>query len=245
MISLKPNDQRAKAAIILIYIVMALDVLSAVSGVMQYQLLQRANGLEGISTEEATANDLREQVLGIIYLAANIVSIVMFIRWFRRAYYNLHQLPVSVTYPERWAVSAWFVPFLNFFRPYQIMKELYTESRSFLQRREVSFTHLSSTTAVGVWWALWIISGVLGQFVFRYTLKADTIDEMITGTIAGIIGNIVGIPLGLVAIKVIKDYATAEPFIAAAAAQSTEENNNSGDYLNAWSESNTTGVQAE
>jgi hypothetical protein len=245
MISLKPNDQRAKAAIILVYIVMALDVLSAVSGVMQYQLLERANGIEGISTEEANANDLREQILGIIYLAANLVAIIMFIRWFRRAYYNLHQLPVSVTYTEGWAAGAWFVPILNLFRPYRIMKELYTESRSFLQRREVSFTHLTSTTAVGIWWALWVLSSFIGQFVFRYTMRADTIDEMITSTIAGIIGNIVGIPLGLVAAKVIKDYAEAEPLIAVAAAQSTEELNTNGDYLNAWSESNTAGVQED
>jgi Domain of unknown function (DUF4328) len=245
MIFLKPNDQRAKAAIILVYIVMALDVLSAVSGVMQYQLLERANGIEGISTEEANANDLREQILGIVYLAANLVAIVMFIRWFRRAYYNLHQLPVTVTYTEGWAAGAWFVPFLNLFRPYQIMKELYTESRSFLQRREVSFTHLSSTAAIGVWWGLWILSGVLGQFVFRYTMKAETIDEMITGTIAGIIGNIVGIPLGLVAVKLIKDYAVAEPLIAAAASQSPEELTTNGDYLNAWSQGNTAGVQED
>lgn len=245
MISLKPNAQRAKAAILLVYIVMALDVLSAVSGVMQYQLLERANGIEGISTEEANANDLREQILGIVYLAANIVAIIMFIRWFRRAYYNLHQLPVSATYTEGWAAGAWFVPILNLFRPYRIMKELYTESCSFLQRREVSFTHLTSTAAVGIWWALWVLSSFIGQFVFRYTMRADTIDEMITSTIAGIIGNIVGVPLALVAAKVIKDYAEAEPLIAAAAAISTEELNTNGDYLNAWSESNTAGFQAD
>lgn len=244
MISLRPNDQRAKAAIILIYTIMALDVLSAVSGIMQYQLLDKANNLGGVSTEEANANDLREQVIGYVFMATYIVSVVMFIRWFRRAYYNLHQLPVSVLFTEGWAAGAWFTPILNLFRPYQIMKELYTESRSYLQRKEVSFTHLSSTTMIGVWWALWVVSGVLGQIVFRTTMNADTIDEMITSTIFGIVDNAIGIPLGLVTIKVIKDYAAAEPLLATAAAQVTEVSE-SGDYLNAWSEGTATSTAAE
>ncbi|NCU03731.1 MAG: DUF4328 domain-containing protein [Chitinophagaceae bacterium] len=244
MISLRPNDQRAKAAIILIYIVMAIDVLSAVSGFMQYQLLERANELGGVSTEEAYANDLREQIISYVFLVAYIVSIVLFIRWFRRAYYNLHQLPVSVLFTEGWAAGAWFVPFVNLGRPYKIMKDLYTESRSYLQRKEVSFTHLSSTTMIGIWWTLWLVSGFLGQFVLRYGMKAETIDELIVATVAETADHLLGIPLGLAAIKVIKDYAAAEPLLAIAAAQSAEVSD-SGDYLNAWSAGSAAAEPAE
>jgi hypothetical protein len=50
--------------------------------------------------------------------------------------------------------------------------------------------------------------------VFRYTLKAESIDELTTSTIASMIGNLLGIPLALMAIKVIKDYSTVEPLLS-------------------------------
>ncbi len=88
---LRPNEQRAKNAIVLIWIILALEIASLISGYFQYDLLNTvANGGE-ISTETANANDSREQIVGIIYMIAYIISGIMFIQWFRRAYYNLHQ----------------------------------------------------------------------------------------------------------------------------------------------------------
>ena len=67
MEDLKPNEQRAKNAITLIWIVLALEIASLISGYFQYDLLQTAANGGVISTETATANDTREQLIGIIF----------------------------------------------------------------------------------------------------------------------------------------------------------------------------------
>ena len=213
MENLKPNGQRAKNAITLIWIVLALEIISLISGYFQYDLLQTvANGGE-ISTETATANDTREQMIGIIYLIAYIISAITFIQWFRRAYFNLHLKVNHLSQTEGWAAGSWFVPIISLYRPYQIMKEIYQETKELLIKKGIDFKQSFSTSALGWWWTLWIINNIIGQFVFRYSMKAASIDELTTSTVVSMIGNIIGIPLALITVKVIRDYSNVEPML--------------------------------
>lgn len=213
MESLRPNGQRAKYAITLIWIVLALEVLSLISGYFQYDLLQTvANGGE-ISIEAANANDLREQFIAIIYLIVYIISAVTFIQWFRRAYYNLHQKVTYLSHTEGWASGSWFVPIISLYRPYQIMKELYQETKELLEKNTVGFSEKLPNTYLILWWTLWIINNFVGQFVFRYSLKAETIDELTVTTVASMISNSIGIPLAYITIKVIRNYSKVEPLL--------------------------------
>jgi hypothetical protein len=214
MENLKPNGQRAKNAITLIWIVLAFEIVALISGYLQYDLLQTvANGGE-ILTETATANDNREQIIAILYMIAFIVSAITFIQWFRRAYYNLHLKVNHLSHTEGWAAGSWFVPVVNLYRPYQIMKEMYQETMELLTKKGIGFNHTFSTNALGWWWTLWIISKIIGQFIFRYSLKAESIDELTVSTFASMIINIIGIPLALITVKVIKDYLDVEPLLS-------------------------------
>lgn len=93
---LRPNAQRAKTAILLLYCVLAIEIISLLSGYFQYDLLSTI--AEGYFVSEATANsnDTREQIVGALYMIAFIISAITFIRWFRRAYYNLHLMRNNV-----------------------------------------------------------------------------------------------------------------------------------------------------
>ncbi|MBB2145504.1 DUF4328 domain-containing protein [Pedobacter sp. LMG 31464] len=208
---LKPNQERSKSAIILIFIVMGIEIISIISDWFQYKLLQNA-ALGTISVDEANANDYRQQMIAIIYLVIYIGSAITFILWFRRAYYNLHQLTDYLSLPEGWASGAWFVPIICLYRPYQIMKELFLKSADVLEEKTGSYTS-PNTSKLGVWWALWIISNLIGQFVFRSSLRAESIDEIMTFTIASIINGIIGIPLALITIAIIRDYAKTEAIL--------------------------------
>jgi hypothetical protein len=213
MENLKPNEQRAKNAIILIWSVLAMEIVSLISGYFQYDLLQTAVNGDGFSIEDGTANDTREQIIGIIYLITYVISVVTFIQWFRRAYYNLHLRVNNLSQTEGWAVGSWFVPIITLYRPYQIMKELYQETKELLVKRGLNINESFATSYVSSWWTLWIISNLIDQFVFRYTMKAESIDELTISTIGSIIGNVVGIPLALITVKVIKDYANLETLL--------------------------------
>jgi len=213
MNTLRANDQRARNAINVLWIVLAMECIALISGYFQYDLLQTvANGGE-ISIEEANANDLREQVIGGIALIVFIISIVTFILWFRRAYFNLHQKVSYLSYSEGWAAGCWFVPIISLFRPYQIMKELYQETKELFEKKGIETTRYPSTNFLAIWWTLWIINNILGQFIFRYSLRAESLDELTTLTVVSIISNLIGIPLAYVTAKVIGDYAQVEPLL--------------------------------
>lgn len=210
---LKPNGQRAKNAIILIWIMLALDIISLISGYFQFDLLQMAANGNEISIEQANANDTREQVISLLYLIAYIISAVTFIQWFRRAYYNLHLRVTNLSYTEGWAAGSWFVPILCLFRPYQIMRELHVETKALLTRKGVSMNQNFSANILGIWWTFWIVNNAMGQFVFRYAQRAETIDELTICTVTSMATNIIGVLLALLTIKVITNYAEVEPLL--------------------------------
>jgi hypothetical protein len=215
MESLRPNEQRAKNAVVLIGIVLALEFVNLISSYMQYDLLQTLANGGFISDEAADANDTRESFFGIVYLIVFLNSGVTFIMWFRRAYFNLHQKVSYLAHSEGWAAGSWFVPIVNLFRPYQIMKEMYVETKELLTKKGLSEKVDYTTAYLGWWWTLWIISAVLGQLITRFVLKgADTIDDLIAVTVAQMLLSVLGIPLALVTIKIIRDYSKVEPLLA-------------------------------
>ena len=204
---LKNNKLRARNLIIIFSIIFILNIIAIISDLMQYSML---NSLEGFTIEEAELNDLRQSIIGIIMFSVYVCCYVLFILWFRRAYYNLHQVVKHLEHSEGWAAGAWFVPILNFFRPYQIMRELYVESEKYISKIKPDYTKKLNVTFVGLWWTLWIIASFLERIGMRLNLKAETLDEIINATTINLINEIFTIPLCLIIIKVIKDYSVVE-----------------------------------
>lgn len=213
MQDLKPNEQRSKNAIILIWIALAMNIISLISSYFQYVLLQTAANGGEISIENVTSNDNREQAIGIIQLIVFVVSAITFIQWFRRAYFNLHLRVNHLSQSEGWAAGCWFVPIINLFRPYQIMKELFQATHFFLKRNDVNTSEHFSMPSLSLWWTFWIIDRFFGQFVFKYSMKAETIDELTTSTITQIISNGIGIVLAIITVNVINEYSKLEPLM--------------------------------
>lgn len=213
MEALRPNHQRAKATIILLYIVLALDAISAISEFMQYSLLQDASNGILVSEEDAASNDLREGIIGIVYMIVYFSCGIVFLHWFRRAYYNLHIKYKHLKFTDGWAAGSWFVPILCLFRPVEIMKELFMVTDEILVSKVEGYTPKTNKTVIGFWWALWIISSFIGNFVLRYSFKADTLDQVMTSTMANYILSLIGIPLGFLIIKLVKDYSGMETLL--------------------------------
>jgi len=210
MQDLKPNEQRSQNAILLIWIALAMNCISFISSYFQYDLLQTAANGGEISAEAVTSNDNREQAIGIIQIIVFVVSAITFIQWFRRAYFNLHLRVNHLSHSEGWAAGCWFMPIVNLFRPYQIMKELFQATHFFLKRNEVHTREHFSMPSLSLWWTFWIIDRFFGQFVLKYSLKADTIEELTTSTIAQLISNGIGILLAIITINIITDYSKLE-----------------------------------
>ena len=85
----KPNKGRAALAIQLLWAVLVLDVFSMVSDYMQFSVLQDLLNDIDVTDDALNSNDLRVQLLAILYLIVYLIAAITFIQWFRRAYFNL------------------------------------------------------------------------------------------------------------------------------------------------------------
>lgn len=203
---MKPNEQRAKTAIILIIVVMIFSVISLFSDSLEYGLLTSSE----ITSEAAESNDTRQRIIAIFSLIAYIISIVTFISWFRRAYYNLHSKINNLDNSEAAAAYSWFIPIVNLYKPQNIMKEIFEETELFLEQNIEKYNAPTNISKVQLWWTFWIVVNILSNIQFRMSLNADTIDELINSNIFSMVISILSIPLAIVTINVIKEYSKIE-----------------------------------
>ena len=206
---LKPNQKRSKIASTLIWICLIVYLFSFFSSFLQYRLLTQISIGIQIADDILEQNDVREQLIMLVTFIVNIISAVTFIQWFRRAYFNLHSLVPNLTFTEGWAAGSWFVPMISFFRPYQIMVELYNTTIEKLEERKLIENKNFNISFLKLWWALWIFVSIidLKRLVISRT---DMIDSLLKNTIIDMFQCIVYIPLSLLTIKVIKEYSNFE-----------------------------------
>ncbi|MBK9448721.1 MAG: DUF4328 domain-containing protein [Bacteroidetes bacterium] len=212
--ALRPNAQRAKIAIIMIWITLGTQIVSSISDFFQLMLLKAIDNGESYGIDSLNANDTRQQILGIVTFLMLIASAVTYIQWFRRAYYNLHLMDGNLRFSEGWASGAWFVPIISLFRPFQIMSELFQVSKAILSRNLPQWQAREHSTLLGIWWALWVINNVWGNISARVTLDASTIEKLIVSTQISMWNVVINIPLAILAVRIIQEYSGMEGLLA-------------------------------
>ncbi len=206
---LRPNEARAKYAIVMLFVILFLDVVSGYSSYLQLGLLNDLNEGIFVPDDVLTTNDLRERIIGVLYSIAMLVSAVFFIQWFRRAYYNLQVRTGNCEHGEGWAAGSWFVPIISLFRPLHIMKEMDTKTSRLIGSTTGKVVETNGVV-IGFWWALWILNNYLGNYVLKMAFREETIENYISSTTVEMINSFVGVPLALLAYFVVKNYAQKE-----------------------------------
>jgi len=214
MKKLDHNEQRAKIAITSILVVLVFDIVLLILNFYRYNLLQAVTNGVTITTEITTeivetaeTIDSRIGTATIIELIAYIISIIFFIRWFSRAYSNLHRKVTGLLYSKGWAIGCWFVPILNFYRPYRIMKELCRKTETLLS---IEKPNLSET--IDVWWFLFIVSAFVDRALSRFETET-TIKQLMLYTTIYFFSSIINILYALITISIIKDYSKMESLL--------------------------------
>lgn len=179
----------------------ALVLLTIPSALLQIGLLSRIE--RGDFTEdELAANDAREAVLGLGISGLYLLTAVVFLVFLHRAYRNTVAFGHTPQHGLGWAVGAWFVPFLNLVRPFQIVREIWHASDPDTDA-EQPITDQSPPLLVA-WWASWIIMNIAGQITFRVSLNAETASSLRTATMLNI-GNdlltLVAAPLAALVVR--------------------------------------------
>jgi hypothetical protein len=56
---------------------------------------------------------------------------------------------------------------------------------------------------LGFWWALWIIGNIVGQIVFRFGMRAETLEELLRSARFAMISDLLDFPLIALALAVV------------------------------------------
>jgi hypothetical protein len=123
-------------------------------------------GNAGISPSELTS--LFYFIGALLLLLA--VTEILFYCWVHRANKNCRGFVSNMTYTSGWAVSSFFVPILNLFRPYQVMQQIWKVSDNtlgWIGRRNSIF--------VGIWFLFRLTPIILfkGPFHTHYNDSDD------------------------------------------------------------------------
>jgi Domain of unknown function (DUF4328) len=148
---MKYNQQRAKNLITVLTVLLIFEILTLIITV--FTKSQNLSSLE-TNTEESFSETMIN-LLPLIYLILFVTSGILFIQWFRRAYFNHHVLDFVSRYEEGAAAWSWIVPFYNLVAPYRIMKELWIDFQKDTDKVDL--------TLLNVWWGLWIMSSFISN----------------------------------------------------------------------------------
>jgi hypothetical protein len=156
---LRPLEGRARRAVIALGAVITTDILAVGSDLLEIRLMNRLVDGEDVSPSSLDSGDTRQLVVSLVVLAVYVASIVLFIRWFHRAYSNLPALGSELRFKRGWAIGGWFVPIMWFWRPKQIANDIWRGTDP--STRSLHITKTDVAPLVGIWWAAWIIAGVV------------------------------------------------------------------------------------
>ena len=170
-------------------------VLSIWSTFAEIELLSQLNRSGYVSEAAATRNDDRQAIVGGLYFVAYAATAVAFCAWIYRASANLAALGVAhQRFSPGWSVGWWFVPVMSWFRPYQVMKELWKGSHPGIDSPGPAVSDVSVPRMLGEWWAAFLVSVWLAR---PFVLGGETIDELIRADFLGIASDGVLIAAGI------------------------------------------------
>lgn len=110
---------------------------------------------------------LAQVFLGLFSVIISVTGFVFFLMWFRRAYKNIQIIGYKTPYKDGWAVGGFFVPFVNLFYPYEIMKTIWQKMRLTAEGNNIK--HHLAGGIYGWWWFFWLFSNILSSIAGQTT----------------------------------------------------------------------------
>jgi Domain of unknown function (DUF4328)/Protein of unknown function (DUF2510) len=206
---------------VFLWIYLALTVVAILSDLAELSLLgQIADDPSSVDPNQVTASDIRQVLIGATQFLVYLATAITFLVWFRRAYLDRSLDRGRLRFSSGWTIGSWFVPFLNLVRPKQIMDDVWRAS----EPGQAAYPHDRRPPVPGLlhaWWALWVISLLLGSVVLSFSRDTDTIEGLRQASTTILIADIVEVPLTILALLVVTrltqrilargDYAARQP----------------------------------
>jgi hypothetical protein len=154
----------------------AMSLFLAVLG-FSYALFHR----DLYSPEESGSMSIVFQLMALfLYLEpfARVVTIIVFLAWVFRAHKNLYALKVrGLEFTPGWAVGLWFIPFVNFVKPFQVMREIWHGSDPENEDNNKHTRSLKETPEIlGFWWGV-LLASIFTGYIANVMAGSETREE--------------------------------------------------------------------
>ena len=111
-----------------------------------------------------------------VELGMNIALAVLFLRMLYKAVQRAQGFATPFTYVSPgWAVGYWFIPLMNLYRPFEVVKALFKACTA-----EAGGKPAAGEQLLSAWWALFLLSNIVGWMVGRMDTDLTTAAGILT-----------------------------------------------------------------
>ena len=211
----KDSEKLTKWLIWFLYLRIAGSVIAVISGFFVFQffndLKNSVYSSHALAVAAGAASDHRQHLIALLRLFIAITFGFLALKWIYRANYNCRQLGAKdMTHTPGSAIGYFFIPVVNLWEPYLVMKEIWKASVN-----PKSWKSVDVPAIFGWWWFLQITSGAINMklamsLIERHIAKGALIDNYIDSNTLRIIADASVIPVCFVLILIVRKIYEAQ-----------------------------------
>jgi len=195
----------ARLLTILLLLTAAVSGLSAGFEISQIHLLSGVGSYTEVNEETRWAHTFIRNTLLASRLVLYGAIAVAFITWLHRCRINVRAFGCRrFRYPRIWAIIGFFIPLLNFFRPYQVVAEVWRASDPRAIETPVAWLTMPVSRYVLAWWVTLLASVFLEILaVGLVTHSGVTVGDLFAARSIGVLAGITSASSAVLAYLVI------------------------------------------
>lgn len=167
---------------------------------LSIDFLQSALASGDVSETGRDAIDTRRGIIALAQIGILIVTNVFFLRWTYLANVNARALGANLNFTPGWSVGWYFIPIATAWKPYQALKNIFMGSNP---DHIDDWYNAPPPAILPVWWTLWLLATFSSPIVVKYTLRDDSVEDMLTSSWMLFVSDALDISLCIVAFVVV------------------------------------------
>ncbi|MFE0044174.1 DUF4328 domain-containing protein [Streptomyces albireticuli] len=168
----------AHATVALLVVCAVVDAVALWSDFTMYGLMDKvlADGVDSVAVGDLDRADNLQAATGLAQVVSYLATAVLFVLWFRRVRVNAEVFaPDGHRMSRGWSVGGWLVPVVNFWFPKKIANDTWNASLPYGPDGSVRAV---PRTGMNAWWAMWLVTSVLGWLGGRMYDKAEAFESI-------------------------------------------------------------------
>jgi hypothetical protein len=219
--SVRSAEGRAKFAIAALSLTLASRLFNIGTAVAQNALIDQVQGGAQVEHARLVASDSMVAAAAVVQLALLVATAVLFLRWLHRTSATARMLGALLLHSPKDAVWAFFIPFVNLRRPYEVLKNVHDalldpslpEAQAMMVAdgaggyRSVQVQAppppiALPAAAVGAWWGTYCLSGFIANGASR--MNDSTLADIASRNVGTMISACFDIVSAVLAILVVR-----------------------------------------